>query len=93
MIQLFPEQEPRKPSLLRVGKSEYQFPLAATEIHILDDRGHSLWSTRRENQNGPIRWRGVDSQGRHLATGDYVCRLTYPDGQSVYIPFVFPGQI
>ena len=90
MIQLFPEPESRKPALLRVGKTEYQFPLAATEIYILNDRGQTLWNTRREEKaGGPIRWRGHDSKGQLLATGDYICKLTYPDGQTVYIPFLF----
>ena len=89
MIELFPEPEPRKPNLLRVGKTEYQFPLAATEIHILDDRGNILWKTQRQGQTGPIRWKGVDTEGKVLASGDYVCKLSYPDGESIYIPFLF----
>ena len=88
MVDLFPIPEPRKPTLLRVGKSEYQFPTAVTEIQILNDRGQTLWETRRQENTGPIRWKGVDTEGKVLASGDYVCKLSYPDGESVYIPFV-----
>ena len=86
MIELFPESEPPKPSLLKVGKNEWQFPLAASEIQIVNEQGQLLWQKQRDSQPGPIRWKGVDTEGKVLEAGDYVCKLVFPDGRKVDVP-------
>ena len=79
---------PEKP-MTRLGKNGYAFHSAAAEITILDNRGRTLWQKRKWESAGPIRWNGVDSQGNPLELGEYLCKILYPDGQTIYLPFVF----
>jgi hypothetical protein len=89
VINLFPESDRPQPTLLKVGKTEYQFPMAAKEIQILDEQGQLLWQKTRDPNTGPIRWQGKNAEGKLIESGDYVCKVIYPDGKSVDIPFNF----
>jgi hypothetical protein len=78
--------------LIRVGPTDYEFPLAAKEIAILDMRGRILWKKTNYQNRGPIRWNGIDTEGNPLETGDYVCKIVYVDGKASYVPFVFASK-
>ena len=79
---------PKKP-ITRVGNSGYEFHSAAAEITILDSRGHAIWRKQKWESAGPIHCEGVVSQGKIVELGEYVCKILYPDGETIYVPFVF----
>ncbi len=77
------------PHLSRIGRSGVEFNETATEITIFDRRGHLVWKKQRSESLQPIRWEGLDLHGEHVNIGGYTCKIVYPDGRVVYIPFVF----
>jgi hypothetical protein len=74
--------------LSRQGRG-YQFHPGASEVEILDYRGRTLWRHRQWEGPSPIRWDGVDMYGNDVLTGDYLCKMTLPDNETHYIPFVY----
>jgi hypothetical protein len=67
----------------------YEFHRSVQEIQILDVRGRVIWQKKNWEIAGPIRWPGVDTEGKAVAIGDYICKMVYPDGKMAYLPFVF----
>ena len=66
----------------------YEFDHTAAEIAILDAKGRTIWHKKKWESDGPIRWEGVDSHGKIVEGGDYICKVLYPDGETRVVPFV-----
>ena len=64
----------------------------ATEVAILDRSGRAVWKKSKGEVPSPIRWNGSDFQGQMVQTGDYICKIVYPDDKIAYLPFVFMKQ-
>ncbi len=73
----------------RFGASGFEFDPTATEVAILDRSGRAIWKKSRGETVLPIRWSGIDFEGQAVETGDYVCKLVYPDEKVASLPFVF----
>jgi len=73
----------------RCGNAGLQFDPTAKEVAILDRSGRAVWSQSRGRETSPIRWNGNDLQGQMVQTGDYICKIVYPDDKIAYLPFVF----
>ncbi len=73
----------------RFGDSGLEFDPKATEVAILDRSGRAIWKMRKEEVSAPIRWDGIDYAGQRVQTGDYICKIVYPDEKIAYLPFVF----
>ena len=61
----------------------------AVAIAILDRWGKAIWKKDRDESAGPIVWNGRDSFGCPVTSGSLLCKITYPDHQIIYVPFVF----
>ena len=70
-------------------ENELIFDSFASEIVILDRLGKAIWKKSRGESMCPILWDGVDSFGCKVTSGSLLCKITYPDGQVIYVPFVF----
>jgi hypothetical protein len=70
-----------------VAHKAYEFDAKAAEVAIFDYRGQLVWKTKNATQ-GKVRWNGFDIHGQLALTGDYLCKVLYPNGQARYIPFV-----
>ena len=75
--------------LRRFGNDGLEFDPTATEVAILDRSGHAVWKKSAGEVPSPIRWNGDDLAGRMVQTGDYICKIVYPDDKIAYLPFVF----
>src|SRR5437763_15044770 len=73
----------------RQGSNGYEFDPKATEVVILDRSGRTIWQKRKGETPSPIRWNGIDTLGQTVETGDYICKITYPNEKVAYLPFVF----
>lgn len=73
----------------RFGNSGLEFDPTATEVAILDRSGRAVWKKSKGETPAPIRWNGDDSAGGMVQTGDYICKIVYPDDKIAYLPFVF----
>jgi len=73
----------------RLGASGVEFDPTATEVAILDRSGRAIWKKSKGDEVSPIRWNGSDFQGQMVQTGDYICKIVYPDEKVAYLPFVF----
>lgn len=73
----------------RFGNTGFEFDSKATEVVILDRAGRPIWQKRKGEAPAPIRWTGIDSLGQTVETGDYICKITYPNEKIAYLPFVF----
>ena len=73
----------------RFGDSGLEFDPKATEVAILDRSGRAIWKMSKEEVSSPIRWDGIDFAGQMVQTGDYICKIVYPDEKVAYLPFVF----
>ena len=73
----------------QVGKSALEFDPLATEVAILDRSGRSVWTKTKGQAPAPIRWDGMNSSGQSVETGDYICKIVYPNAKVAYLPFVF----
>ena len=71
------------------GNTGFEFDPKATEVVILDRAGRQIWQKRKGEAPAPIRWTGMDSLGQTVETGDYICKITYPNSKTAYLPFVF----
>ena len=71
------------------GKNELVFDSFASEIVILDRWGKAIWKKARGESMCPILWDGVDRYGCKVPSGSLLCKIAYPDGQLIYVPFVF----
>jgi flagellar hook assembly protein FlgD len=67
----------------------FEFDPTATEVAILDDSGQAVWSKSKGEEMSPIRWNGHDEKGERIDTGDYICKIVYPNEKVAYLPFVF----
>jgi hypothetical protein len=76
----------------RCGESGLEFDPTATEVAILDRSGRAIWKKSKGEMPSPIRWNGSDFQGQTVQTGDYICKIVYPDDKIAYLPFVFMKQ-
>ena len=83
-----PTQNDSKP-FRRFGNSGLEFDSAATEVAILDRSGRAIWKQSKEDMSAPIRWNGNDFAGQTVQTGDYICKIVYPNDRIAYLPFVF----
>ena len=83
-----PSKRESKP-FRRFGNAGLEFDAAATEVAILDRSGHAVWKKSKGEIASPIRWNGNDSAGQTVQTGDYICKIVYPDEKITYLPFVF----
>jgi len=59
------------------------------EVSIIDRTGRAIWKKTMEEVPQPIRWDGVDAMGQVIQSGDYLCKLVYPDDRVSYLPFLF----
>ncbi len=84
-----PKQNISRSAFRRVGKLGYEFDPKATEVAILDRSGQPVWKKSKGEEVLPIRWSGMDTAGRIVQTGDYICKIVYPDEKVAYLPFVF----
>jgi hypothetical protein len=75
--------------LTRFGNTGYEFDPMATEVVILDRSGRTIWQKRKGETPMPIRWTGTDTAGQTVETGDYICKISYPNEKVAYLPFVF----
>jgi hypothetical protein len=73
----------------RFGDAGLEFDASATEVAILDRSGRAIWKKSKEEVSSPIRWNGHDLAGQVVQTGDYICKIVYPDEKVAYLPFVF----
>jgi hypothetical protein len=73
----------------RHGNTGFEFDPKATEVVILDRSGRTIWQKRKGEVPAPIRWDGIDTLGQTVETGDYICKITYPNEKVAYLPFVF----
>ena len=73
----------------RVGNAGLEFDPTATEVAILDRSGRAIWKKSAGEAPEPIRWNGYDFAGQMVQTGDYICKIVYPDEKIAYLPFVF----
>jgi hypothetical protein len=73
----------------RFGSAGLEFDPTATEVAILDRSGHAIWKKSKGEVPSPIRWNGDDFAGQTVQTGDYICKIVYPDEKVAYLPFVF----
>jgi hypothetical protein len=85
-----PFESDHKKNLLRhTGKRGLVVQTPAHEVSILNNRGQLIWQKRKDEKPGPIQWDGVDLEGHTVEVGEYVCKILYPDGKTLYVPFVF----
>lgn len=82
-----PKSNPTK-GFVRRG-SDLEFDMSATEVAILDRSGRAIWRKAKGENLAPIRWTGLDMTGQTVETGDYICKIVYPDAKVAYLPFVF----
>jgi len=82
-----PNREPRP--FKRCGNSGFEFDPTATEVAILDRSGRAVWKKSKGELPAPIRWNGNDFTGQMVQTGDYICKIVYPNDKIAYLPFVF----
>jgi len=73
----------------RFGNAGLEFDVLATEVAILDRSGRAIWKQSQGDIPAPIRWNGDDLSGQTVQTGDYICKIVYPDDKIAYLPFVF----
>jgi hypothetical protein len=73
----------------QVGKAAMEFDPIATEVAILDRSGRAIWTKTKGQIPSPIRWEGIDAKGQAVETGDYICKIVYPNSKVAYLPFVF----
>ncbi len=73
----------------RFGNSGLEFDVKATEVAILDRSGRAIWKKSKGEVPSPIRWNGDDLAGQTVQTGDYICKIVYPNDKIAYLPFVF----
>jgi hypothetical protein len=74
---------------VREGSRTVIFDALATEVSILDRSGRAIWRKSHGEEPSPIRWDGIDAAGQAVQTGDYICKIVYPDEKVAYLPFVF----
>ena len=84
-----PRQKARPVHFTRFGNTGYEFDPLATEVAILDRSGHAIWKKSKGEAPAPIRWTGQNTAGQTIQTGDYICKIVYPDDHVDYLPFVF----
>jgi len=87
MLNHLPKRESRP--FRRFGNAGLEFDANATEVAILDRAGHAVWKKSKGEAPAPIRWNGDDLAGQTVQTGDYICKIVYPDDKVAYLPFVF----
>jgi len=73
----------------RFGNAGLEFDASATEVAILDRSGRAVWKQNASEASAPIRWDGIDTAGQMVQTGDYICKIVYPNDRVAYLPFVF----
>jgi hypothetical protein len=73
----------------RFGQTGFEFDPLATEVAILDRSGRAVWKKLKGEVPSPIRWTGIDFAGQTVQTGDYICKIVYPNEKVAYLPFVF----
>jgi hypothetical protein len=73
----------------RLGNADLEFDPTATEVAILDHSGRAIWKKSVGEVPAPIRWNGNDFAGQMVQTGDYICKIVYPNDKIAYLPFVF----
>ncbi len=64
----------------RFGNAGLEFDPTATEVAILDRSGRAIWKKSAGEEPSPMRWNGNDFAGQTVQTGDYICKIVYPDG-------------
>jgi len=82
------KRETTKP-FKRFGAAGLEFDPTATEVAILDRSGRAIWKKNIGEVPSPIRWNGDDFTGQTVQTGDYICKIVYPNEKIAYLPFVF----
>ena len=73
----------------RLGNKGLEFDPLAAQVAILDRTGRAIWTESQGEAPSPIRWMGIDSTGKSVETGDYICKIVYKDEKIAYLPFVF----
>ncbi len=86
-----PNRDPKH--FRRCGNSDFEFDPTATEVAILDRSGRAVWKKSKGEIPAPIRWNGNDFAGQTVQTGDYICKIVYPNDKVAYLPFVFMKKI
>ena len=83
-----PMSNPSSKPYRRYGNAGLEFDPKAREVAILDRNGRAVWKQSATIKN-PIRWNGSNTEGNMVQTGDYICRIVYPDDKITYMPFVY----
>lgn len=86
---MFNKQNQQNQPYKRFGNGGLEFDPTATEVSILDRSGRSIWQKSKGELPAPIRWEGIDGAGQVVQTGDYICKIVYPNERVAYLPFVF----
>ena len=73
----------------RKGDHTVEFDAKATEVSILNRAGQPIWTKSRGEMLTPIRWDGIAENGQTVDSGDYICKIVYPNDETTYVPFVF----
>jgi hypothetical protein len=88
-MEMMPTRSVKPIHFSRYGNTGFEFDPKATEVVILDRNGRTIWQKRKGEVPAPIRWTGIDSLGQTVETGDYICKIVYPNEKIAYLPFVF----
>jgi hypothetical protein len=84
-----PRQMSKPIQFSRHGSTGFEFDPKAKEVVILDRSGRTIWQYRKGETLTPIRWTGINTAGQSVETGDYICKIVYPNEKVAYLPFVF----
>jgi len=80
----------KHPPFRREGGHSVVFDPLAREVSIIDRSGRAVWKkTAEEGATSPMRWNGVDTAGHVIQSGDYICKIVYPDEKVAYLPFLY----
>lgn len=76
------------PPFVRDGGHNVVFDPLALEVSIIDRNGRSVWKKTNDEGSRPIHWNCKGESGETIQSGDYLCKLVYPDERVSYLPFV-----
>jgi len=79
----------KHPPFRREAGHSVVFDPCAREVSIIDRSGRAVWKKSADDGQTPLRWNGVDALGQLIQSGDYICKLVYPDEKVSYLPFLY----
>ena len=87
---MIPNQR-KNPPFIREGGHDVVFDPLALEVSIIDRSGRSVWKKTNEETAHPIRWNGKNEMGQVIQSGDYLCKLVYPN-MNASLTCAFPSS-